>query len=335
VYTSGTMTQASPAYYLYNNVIKPFLASATTWFSFVEDYQPNGASTGNTYSTWESSGTTNNTGINWYLVFQYQTPTQNASATVLTIYACEVYNTSGHTWNRTVLTSGSNSSSYSTSLFDAANGRAYTAATPNVVGTGYSPGVSVSTISSLSITTVANSTGQYMLVANADGFLVSATFASSYMIYVGAFTSVLSTVFGTDYPLCAISGAGGTSNYYGINRDPAAVGTAYSYPYFFSNQILGSLAGQVNAGTGDFYQGNGSNYPPTGGRIGLVKNSGSFGPSGYLRGYLPQWVLNVSTAAGVVWGDTITVVPGINNVSGGDTYIYTGVSLQIWVDTAV
>jgi hypothetical protein len=336
VYTSGTMAQANPAYYMYNNIIKPFLTSAGTWFSFVEDYQPSGPSSGSTYSTWECSGATNHSGMNWYLTFQYQTPSQSAGAVYLYVYACEVYTVAGHTWNRPVLyTTTGGSSSYSNIFFDAANGRAYTATSPNVVGTVYSLSVAGETCHQTSVTAQfsVNVLTNCVMVANADGFAFAhydGTYGSFF--YYGAFTSLITNpTLGTDFCLGSYIGA---TNVVGFSRDPAANGAASSYPYYTSyGNYTNNIYGSINSGTGDIYQQSGG---PVATRILILKGSTTSGAAGYYRGIFPAWWLIIPTTTGPVIGDTISVTPGI--FSSSDTFVYTqnGASAAgpIWVDTA-
>jgi hypothetical protein len=315
-YTSGTFTgQPGTGYYLYNNVVKPFLTSVGAPWSFVEDYQPGGPSTGPSFSVWKSAAASNHSGMDWYLVFQYYTPVQNPTQQTLVVYACEVYSTSGHTWNRCLFCSGNTgyASTYSTTYFDAANQRAYTAASLNVVGTTYvlTAGVPSQTPQQVgqgpSMTT--NGTFSYFLVANADGFCLAVGVGASFFLYVGAFSSLLPVggPLGTDQPLVMTSQMS-TNWQAGLSRDPLANGGVTTYPYFYQFFPYGLGMGTVN-GVIDSFQGG-----PWASRIGLQKPFAATGP-GYYRGILPTWMVALG-ATSCAFLDSVTI--------NGDSYVYSG-----------
>jgi hypothetical protein len=340
-YTNGSFSaQAQPGFYLYNNVIAPFLtANAGPIWSHIEDTVQGTY----TYSVWKSAAAANHSGMDWYVVFQYQTAAQSPGSIVFNVYACEVYNTSGHTWNRpTLATNSSFAGTYT--AFDAANQRAYTAASPNVVGTVYPIGLNGASgvgqnYQALAGLTV-SATVLYQLVANADGFLLAVNGSASSWCYVGAFSSFLPAggPFGADQPL-AIWGdnltgvAGGRP---GLSRDPVANGVANTAPYFWGVGLVtfyGLSGGQVN-GVGDSYQTGGAAGAPWAQRLLISKVPLTF--SGINRGMSPAWLLYIPVSGSVVsFGDTIVVSPGPVNGAAGDTYAYITTSTNgIWADTA-
>jgi hypothetical protein len=332
MYTSGSYSGQSHNY-LYNSIIAPFLTAAGSPWSFVETTAQTISSIAYTFSVWKSSGAANNSGMDWYLIFQYMTPAQAAlspaNANNFNVFACEVYNTSGHTWNRPVMTnSNATAAGFSPTLFDSTNGYAWTAVTPNTVGTVYIAPLTGAAGSASGVgqfyfnfSGSAGGAYQYAMVANADGFMLSMAGPSALALYVGAIVSYIPS---GDKPLVMLgfpNSPVGAGNCMGMSRDPAAGGSSNCCPYGYYGQMqsgaglyvtlppvraISCLAGLGT--TADLYAGVFAS------QILVTKsadNFASFGISGMCRGQSPDWLLIIPGGAGV-FGDTCTV--------GGKTY---------------
>jgi hypothetical protein len=335
MYASGTVSgQANTGAYFYTNVIAPFLTSAGGPWSFVETTVVSTT----TYSVWKSAGASNNSHMDWYVVFGYQTAAQSPGSTVFTVDACEVYSSASHTWNRCVLGCSFNGgfSGAFTSPFDAANGNAYTAASPNTVGTRYQNLIGAAGSVGQYFANLAPTSGAtfpYVIIANADGlyfgFNGGVGGGLSGFFYVGAFNSYVPS----DQPLCMIAApfqcapSFATGSLGGVSRDPQAGGAANCYPYVCgwpaSNGASWGVGHICSTTARNMLSAPQSSWAYVDAYTGtwwasqillnkLFVSTGAYTAiAGVFRGQSPDWLMLVQNYA-LSFGDTVTV--------GGVTY---------------